>query len=438
MLLKNYKIINKYFFAIIIVALLIPAQKTDAESIEELEQRISEQRNKIEKLDKEIAEQRSKLQAVNKEANTLQNAVKTLQITEEKILNDIKKTENNIGKSEFALEKLTLEITDKERKIIRNKELISETLKQIDELESRSLLETILIEENFSIFFNTIYSMNKFKDNLYSQVLSLKDLNEELQEDHKETEEEKEELESFKTELSGEKEAVEYTRKEKESLLVATRNKEAEYQRILEQKLAQRKEFEAAMLEFESQLQTLIDPTSYPNPNRGILAWPVDSIIITQQFGGTQFAKSNPGVYGRPFHNGTDFGVPIGTKVKSALSGTVVATGNTDAFSGCYSWGKWVLVKHNNGLTTLYAHLSSILVSSGQTVETGETIALSGNTGYSTGPHLHFTLYASQGVEVVRFNEFKPGSTGCSATGASTPVAPLDAYLDPMSYLPTL
>jgi murein DD-endopeptidase MepM/ murein hydrolase activator NlpD len=133
-----------------------------------------------------------------------------------------------------------------------------------------------------------------------------------------------------------------------------------------------------------------------------------------------------------------DFGVPVGTPVKSVLAGTIQATGNTDAFPGCHSWGKWVLVKHNNGLTSLYAHLSSILVNPGQTVTTGELIGLSGNTGFSTGPHLHLTLYASQGVQVVKFNEFNRGTTGCSATGATTPVAPFDAYIDPMTYLPAL
>ena len=192
------------------------------------------------------------------------------------------------------------------------------------------------------------------------------------------------------------------------------------------------------MIDFESQIKTLVDPDSFPAPNRGVLAWPLDTIRITQQFGGTQFAKTNPGVYGRPFHNGVDFGVPTGTQVKSVLAGTVQATGNTDAFPGCVSWGKWVLVKHNNGLTSLYAHLSSIVVNPGEAVATGGLLGLSGNTGYSTGPHLHLTLYASQGVSVVKFNEFKPGGTGCSATGASTPVASLDAYIDPMTYLPQL
>jgi murein DD-endopeptidase MepM/ murein hydrolase activator NlpD len=115
------------------------------------------------------------------------------------------------------------------------------------------------------------------------------------------------------------------------------------------------------------------------------------------------------------------------------LSGTVRATGNTDAVPGCYSWGKWTLIDHANGLSTLYAHQSAINVSPGQGVSTGEVIGYVGSTGFSTGPHLHFTVYAKEGVSVRKFNEIK---TVTSCGPASTPVAAVDAYIDPMLYLP--
>jgi murein DD-endopeptidase MepM/ murein hydrolase activator NlpD len=238
--------------------------------------------------------------------------------------------------------------------------------------------------------------------------------------------------------LDGEREVVAATKAEQDELFAMAKSKEQTYKSILDQRIAEREQFESALNSFESQLQTLIDPTSFPDAKNGVLAWPLDNIRVTQNFGGTQFAKANPHVYGRAMHNGTDFGVSVGERVKSVFGGVVRATGNTDAYPGCYSWGKWVLVTHPNGLSSLYAHLSSILVDPGQSVAQSDVLGLSGNTGYSTGPHLHLTLYASQGVEVVQFNQFKPGSTGCAATGAATPVAPPSAYLDPLVYLPAL
>lgn len=85
-------------------------------------------------------------------------------------------------------------------------------------------------------------------------------------------------------------------------------------------------------------------------------------------------------------HNGTDIAVAVGTPVKSPWRGTVSETYTNSA------GGKQVIINHPNGYRTGYAHLSEYRVSSGQKVRRGQVIALSGNTGGSTGPHLHFTL----------------------------------------------
>ncbi len=93
-------------------------------------------------------------------------------------------------------------------------------------------------------------------------------------------------------------------------------------------------------------------------------------------------------------HNGVDFGAPIGTPVYASLGGVVTLTRGGDAWNGGY--GNYIVVKHSNGVQTLYAHLSSILVNKGENVGKGETIAKSGNTGQSTGPHLHFEVRGSK------------------------------------------
>jgi murein DD-endopeptidase MepM/ murein hydrolase activator NlpD len=86
-------------------------------------------------------------------------------------------------------------------------------------------------------------------------------------------------------------------------------------------------------------------------------------------------------------HRAIDIGVRLGSAVLASDSGFVVLVANDD-----YGYGKHVMVNHGNGFETLYAHLSTILVSPGQTISKGQAIGLSGSTGHSTGPHLHFEV----------------------------------------------
>lgn len=90
-------------------------------------------------------------------------------------------------------------------------------------------------------------------------------------------------------------------------------------------------------------------------------------------------------------HSGQDFAVNSGTSVLAVHDGTVVKAGGNGAGDGP-AYGNAVVIKHGNGTYSQYAHLSRIDVKVGQTVKTGEHIALSGNTGNSSGPHLHFEI----------------------------------------------
>ncbi|MEU6406902.1 M23 family metallopeptidase [Streptomyces sp. NPDC046985] len=90
-------------------------------------------------------------------------------------------------------------------------------------------------------------------------------------------------------------------------------------------------------------------------------------------------------------HSGQDFAVPIGTSVMAAHGGTVVKAGPGGAGDGA-AYGNAIVIKHADGEYSQYAHLSRIDVKVGQVVATGQHIALSGNTGNTTGPHLHFEI----------------------------------------------
>lgn len=112
---------------------------------------------------------------------------------------------------------------------------------------------------------------------------------------------------------------------------------------------------------------------------------PVDLAHITSQFG----HRTDPFKRKRAFHAGIDFGAPKGTPVLAVADGVVV-TSTTQR-----SYGKVVVIKHEHGYRTLYAHNSQLLVKAGQVIHAGDTIARVGSTGRSTGSHLHFEVHRS-------------------------------------------
>src|SRR5690606_14859165 len=87
------------------------------------------------------------------------------------------------------------------------------------------------------------------------------------------------------------------------------------------------------------------------------------------------------------FHKGMDIAVPYGTDVRAAARGTVIFAGAKGGYGNC------VIISHGNGLATLYGHLSTIKVKANDVIEVNEVIAKSGNSGRSTGPHLHYEVH---------------------------------------------
>lgn len=116
-------------------------------------------------------------------------------------------------------------------------------------------------------------------------------------------------------------------------------------------------------------------------PSAAGLIWPVSG-TLTSGFGG----RSSPGGIGSTNHAGIDIAVPEGTPIRAAKGGTVIIA----AYTGGY--GNYTCIDHGSGLSTCYGHQSGYAVSAGQRVSQGQVIGYSGNTGASTGPHLHFEV----------------------------------------------
>ena len=387
-----------------------------------------EERNIIIKhLEEDIKQYNQEVDNASKQAVTLKNTLKTLDITKKKIGADINLTENKINKTVLTIGQLDKEIEKTKDNIDINKEAIINAIQDTRALEDINIIQIILSNRNIGDIWNEIDNIRETQNLIRNKSKELIALKTDMETKQASLKGQKKSLVNLKQDLNGKKQVVLYTTKEKETLLAQTKNKEETFKQLVKTTEEKKAQFEREVYEYESQLNIAVDKSRYPAPKHAILSWPLDNVFVTQKFGKTVGAEK---LYASGTHNGIDFRASTGTKVKNVLDGVVVGTGNTDLYPGCYSFGKWVMVRHDNGLSTIYGHLSVISVSQGNRLETADLIGYSGNTGYSTGPHLHISVYATQGVRIEKY----VNSRGCKQV--TMPLADIKAYLDPLAYFP--
>ncbi len=400
---------------------------------EEIKTQIDQNKQKIDALEIEIKTFNNKIFNTKEEAATLKEAIQDLELKKNTLVKEIDLANTKIENTQYSILSTESKILKSSTKIDNLTAGISDSIRNMHYINSyNNELSMYVSSLNFSDFYNKLNQNTKFRDTVKDSSDILKINKKILESDKKDFESDYKKLSELQDNLEDKKFSVEQNKKDTGDLLIKTKQKESEYKKQLDNKKKVKKALEVELLDFESKLKTIADITKLPKQGSGILSYPVKNVVITQYFGNTAFSTKNPQVYNGSGHNGIDFGIPSGTALYSAAAGTVLGTGNTDEACSGASYGKWILIKHNNGLTTLYAHMSSFSVSEGQLVSIGQKIGLSGNTGYSTGPHLHFTVYASDAVHVSGPTEYKSKSCG---TYMRMPLAPRNAYLNPLSYL---
>lgn len=398
-----------------------------AQTVDDLKEKITAKTDELQKLEPVIKQlEKDIIETVSKK-KTLGTEIKTLDLTKKKLETDIKITQTKVDTTDLKIRQLSSEIEYKEDEIGSRIASLKEAVRAIYESDTSSLPQVALSNESFSGLWNDLDTLEQFSATVEENVEVLKFLKLDLEEKNEKKQTEKEKLLGLKGELGDRKKITEDTKKQKAQLLTQTSNQESKYQKDLRQKLALRDALEKEISDYESTLKFILDPTTIPPRGTKVLEPPVDSVYITQQFGKT---NASVRLYTSGTHNGADFRATTGTPVKAMKGGVVMGTGNTDLTCPGASFGKWVLIDHQNGLASISAHLSLVKVSAGDTVSTGQTIAYSGNTGYSTGPHLHISVYASRAVRI----ETRP-SKACGGSTYTMPIAALNGYLDPLDYI---
>lgn len=424
--MKLYQDYKKQFnFFIIVILFILPVFFVGAQTAEEIRNKINQKGLDIAKLEEQIKVYQKELDGLGKQKNSLSVSIKQLDLTKKKLNADISVTQNKIDKTNLTIQRLSSDIGGKEGSIINSKNSIALEIRKTNEFEMENMLQVALSKKDFTTIWNEIDNISTIRKKILENIYELKEIKGELEDTRKETIEAKNELTKLKVQLADQQKIVVQNVNEKNKLLSQTKNNEANYQKLVKDQLAKKIAFEQELRNYESQLKFILDPSKLPSA--GVLSWPLDYIFVTQEFG----AKTGPHRTYVNGHSGTDFRARTPVKTYAMADGIVMGVGDTDISCPGASFGKWILIQYNNGLSSTFGHLSLIKVVKGQRVTRGEVVGYTGSSGRVTGPHLHVSLYVSSAVKA----DSLP-SVACPGKVLTQPLAAINAYLDPMYYLP--
>ncbi len=435
-ILLHIKILTVYVtYALIISGSLAFAQSTPQNnttslSRDELTSQIQEKGKQLETIDKQLQSTRESLKNTKGERVTLQKELNTLSGNINQLNLSLKSDEINIQKLSLEIESLGYDLEDIKHSLQNKRNAIEKILLELQKnyRQNNNLLAIFLRNSSLADGVLEAQTLKNLQSQLVDDVESLRNVQDEYNQNIQRANSKKSSVASHKRDSENKKLIVQDQQKERATLLIQTKNKESIYTQQVTSLVKLQQQIATEIEGIESIFRKNIDPATLPRPRPGVLEWPVPGGIISQGYGRTDFAIKT---YQGKFHNGIDIaGVPIGSQILAAESGTVINVGNQDLICPRVGYGKFIVVKHGNGLTTLYAHLSGYIVTIGKRVERGDVIGYLGRTGWATGPHLHFTVFATNTISPAI-----PGAReGTKYTKLCGPM-PVGGDLDPRQYL---
>jgi len=390
------------------------AQEVPEALVKQIES-LTETQNQI---NQKIQETQQTLSSISARGRTLNQEIGRLEASLKQANLGIQSSENQIRKLQLEIQLLEHDIEAQELAIASRREMAGSLLRNLQVKDGEGLLLTLLKSQSLAESVSESQVFEDINKDLLAEVGKLRELRVSLGNELEALTGKKLGVEVKNQTLKVQKEVAQDQKEEQANLLAKTKSEEAKYQATLTELEKQQQQVSDAIEEIEDKLRAAQNPELLPTKRSGVLGWPTAEPYITQEYGATAFAQR---AYKSKFHNGTDFRArPIGQPIYAAEDGVIFAVGD----NGRVQYGRHIVIRHNNGLSTLYAHLSKQVVGEGDSVKRGDLIGYSGNTGYSMAPHLHFVVYTSTTVRLQSF--------------AGAGLVPVGSTLNPMDYLPSL
>ncbi len=367
--------------------------KTSSQSkLDKINQNIKEAQKELDSLDDQVADKKAYSDALMKKIDLLQDKLDALESNRDDLQNEIDAVQKRIDETQAEINKAEKEIEKKEQEFDGVYEEYCQRLRAMYISGNVSMLEVLLESGDISSILTRAEMVKSVSE---QDSATLDDLMTKMEEINKEREElannkiqlgkDKDSLNSRKQELQ--KSIDEYNSSKAElnaeveecnAALASLDDKRSEVKETIDTNQEQKRQIEAEINNALSGSGSNKPGSGNYNPGTGQLAYPTSY---------RQISAGYPNYSNGSYHGGVDWPCPTGTAVHASDSGVVVI-----AKKLTYSYGQYILIDHGNGLSTLYAHNSSLVVGVGDKVSKGQIIAYSGESGNATGPHVHFEV----------------------------------------------
>ena len=382
--MKTNKIIASTISSLIVIALslsvLTPAlavSQADINNLKDKQQQISAAKTELQ----------TQITQLDTQISTLMERKKALDEQNELAQQEIELINEQIDLYNKLIEQKAKELEEAKAAEAEQKEALRVRMRSMEENGSLSYLAVVFEASSFSDLLSRIDFISeimKYDKQLEDAYIAARQHVEDVKAEYEATKAEHEatklELEQKKAELEAQiADALEVI----SSLESDIENYKKQFDANTAQEQSLRSQIDTAIAELERQQQETVNNGGAISSGSGSFMWPTPSTTYVSSPFGTRF---HPIFHENRFHSGIDIAAASGATIVAADSGTVVSA----IYSSSY--GNYVVISHGNGNSTLYAHMSSMAVTSGQAVTKGQTIGYVGSTGWSTGAHLHFEI----------------------------------------------
>lgn len=372
----------------------LAADNKEKTTEEEKKAVIEDKNDDLKKLEKKEKKYRNIINLKQKEQDIINAQVKKLESESHKVQKTIEENEAEIKDLSNEIDRTKKEIEQKEGHISLQKTVLSQFLREKYQNYSKDTEYFTLLNIANNKSTSHRDNISHATDSVGRFVKTIHTEQQKLKEDQEKLEDKSKRIEDAKHELEERNDYIEGSKNYKRVLASQVNVEEGKYQtklsKVLEEQLAIQQEISNLST---NQIGTF-SLSDLPSRSEADFELPIKKpFVITQGYGKTSFSSHYKG----GVHNGIDYVAQGSQSILAVADGKVKATGNM----GRYGYGKWIAIDHGNGLVTLYGHFSSIKVDKGEKVKQGETIGKMGSTGFSTGPHLHFSVFAKTTFAVV-------------------------------------